>query len=118
MIKEYVPEAKIEGEIYGRFYGLFTSCVMSEGMNILLSQEIFADKKAEELLARHIDQLKRFDLGLFNLDYPFLYTDIGKQWYIYIEEIKNKYDNIDLINEFDFSNQPYIFSFKKFKQVN
>ncbi|MBA5629233.1 hypothetical protein [Moheibacter lacus] len=107
--------------IYGALHGVFTVSSGTQGLyEIYKNVDLENDVLNEELMARLAIKSSRFRSGIEKIDFQSIFTEKGK--YIYdlldqkCEQIIN--DNPDIFNKFDFSNQPHVFSYEKFKQIN
>lgn len=108
------------GELYGRFHGMFTQSNINYCMEICVNQNIFSGKQHRELLGRFSSNMSRFKSGVDKFNIPELYKEEGKKWYGFFSMRYNElYDrNEKLINTFDISNQPYVFSYEIFDKTN
>lgn len=72
------------------------------------------------MLGRFSSNMKRFRSGVKTFDIPWLYKEEGKLWYdFFAKRYKDLYErNKIVIESFDVSNQPYIFSYEIFDKTN
>jgi hypothetical protein len=119
-LSAFTGNSSDSGELYGRFHGLFTQSMINPGMEICLNKRIFDGKKRIELLGRFSSNIKRFGLAIERFNIPDMYLEEGSKWYqFFSDRYKNLYTtNKDLVNQYDVSNQPYIFSYKIFIDTN
>lgn len=108
------------GELYSRFHGLFTQSNINLCMEICINKKIFKGKQHKELLGRFSSNMKRFNSGIIKFDIPDLYNKDGEKWYSFFSK---RYSDLyrrnkELINLFDVSNQPYVFSYEIFDKTN
>jgi hypothetical protein len=108
------------GEVYGGFHGMFTQSNINPCMEICIRQNVFTGKQHYELLGRFSSNIKRFGGGIQAFDLPDLYKNEGLEWYVFFKNRFNKLylENRELVNSFDVSNQPYVFSYEIFKNTN
>ncbi|MCL1680621.1 hypothetical protein M2T92_16400 [Elizabethkingia miricola] len=108
------------GELYGRFHGLFTQSNINFCMERCISENVFKGRQYKELLGRFSSNMKRFRSGVKTFDIPWLYKEEGKLWYdFFAKRYKDLYGrNKIVIESFDVSNQPYIFSYEIFDKTN
>ena len=108
------------GELYGRFHGMFTQSNINQCMEICIDRNVFSGKQHRELLGRFSSNMKRFRAGVDRFNIRELYKEDGQKWYDFFfkryEEIYFRNEN--LINSFNVSNQPYVFSYEIFDKTN
>lgn len=120
-IKNFTGRDYDPRDVYGAFHGNFTFTTMFHCFDKLMENKGLSKGDELELKARMGFALPRYGIGIQDFDNSDdLLTNEGKVYYNYFVEsfeyIKNKYQNE--ITGFDFSNQPYSFSFEKFKEIN
>ena len=108
------------GELYGRFHGMFTQSNINPCMEICIDRNIFTGKQHRELLGRFSSNMTRFKAGVDKFNIPHLYKEEGRKWY---EFFNKRYNELyirknELVNSFDISNQPYVFSYEIFDKTN
>ena len=108
------------GELYGRFHGMFTQSNINQCMEACISKNVFKGKQHKELLGRFSSNMKRFKLGIDKFNIPTLYKEEGEKWYSFFFTRHNDIymRNRNIINSFDVSNQPYVFSYEIFNKTN
>ncbi len=108
------------GELYGRFHGMFTQSNINQCMEICINKNSFRGKQHRELLGRFSSNMKRFKSGVEKFNIPELYKDEGEKWYSFFSSRYNELyiRNEKLVNSFDVSNQPYVFSYEIFDKTN
>ena len=108
------------GEIYGRFHGLFTQSNINICIEACLKNNNLDARQHHELLGRFSSNMKRFNAAVEKFNLPKLYKEEGLKWYNFFKTRRNQLTerNNSLINSFDVSNQPYVFSYKIFKRTN
>lgn len=108
------------GELYGRFHGMFTQSNINQCMEVCIDRNVFSGKQHRELLGRFSSNMKRFRAGVDRFNIRELYKEDGQKWYDFFfkryEEIY--FRNESLINSFNVSNQPYVFSYEIFDKAN
>lgn len=106
--------------VYVTFHGVFTEAVMNQCLEICYETNLFSGKQRHELLGRFAFILKRFYRDLENLSHEEIFTEKGLRLYAkfakVFEEIYMRRKN--LLSAFDTSNQPYNFSYGKFRKLN
>lgn len=107
-------------DIYGRFHGLFTQANTNTTFDNCIDRNAFEKDELMELVGRFCSNMNRFKIALIKLNHPNMYTSLGTKWYNYFAET---YDSLynkrkSLISEYIVSNQPYVFNFKLFKEIN
>ena len=108
------------GELYGRFHGMFTQSNINPCMEICIDRNVFTGKQHRELLGRFSSNMTRFKAGVDKFNIPYLYKEEGENWY---EFFNKRYNELyirksKLVNSFDISNQPYVFSYEIFDRTN
>ena len=108
------------GELYGRFHGMFTQSNINPCMETCIDKNVFSGRQHRELMGRFSSNMKRFKSGIDKFNIPHLYKKEGAIWYNFFT---NRYTELynrkkDLINFFDVSTQPYVFSYKIFDETN
>lgn len=108
------------GELYGRFHGMFTQSNINQCMEICIEKNVFEGRQHKELLGRFSSNMKRFKSGIDKFNISGLYQEEGKKWYNFFSKRYNEiYDRKkDLINSYNVSNQPYVFSYEVFDKTN
>ena len=119
-LKTFTKNINERRSVYGAFHGLFTQANINVFIDICLDKNLFNGEERHELLGRQSDDMKRWKKSLNDLAHPKIFTEKGKLVY---EELKSIYDKLyekraNEIEKFDTSNQPYIFNYKKFKELN
>ncbi|WP_077399136.1 hypothetical protein [Cellulophaga omnivescoria] len=106
--------------LYDRFHGLFTQTNINICMERCINEKIFDEDKHFELLGRFTSNMNRFSAAINKFNHKKKYKKEGLAWYTFFnktyEEIQNR--NKSLLFKYDISNQPYVFNYKKFKDVN
>ncbi|WP_313387076.1 hypothetical protein [Chishuiella sp.] len=120
LLKDFIGNAEEHGEVYGRFHGLFTQSNINSCMKICLEKKVFSGKQEHELIGRFSSNLKRFKNAIYTFNNSNLYTEEGSKWYEFFEKKqKTLYNsNRELIDKYNVSNQPYVFSYKIFSETN
>ena len=116
----YSSHPNAHGDVYGTFHGLFTLTNITEFLSRCIAQNTFDGLQHLEVQGRISDNMKRFKTALEVFDERKIYTDLG--WELY-GMLKASYESVyqenhELIASFETSNQPYVFSFKKFLEAN
>lgn len=108
------------GSIYGSFHGLFTQSNINICLSRCIEQNIFRGMKKLELIGRFSSNMQRFKIGIENFNHEAIYKPDGFKWFkLFKKTYENFYDKYaDLIDSFDMSNQPYVFSFDRFYEQN
>ncbi|SIQ80740.1 hypothetical protein SAMN05880574_12628 [Chryseobacterium sp. RU37D] len=119
-MSEITNDKADHGELYGRFHGMFTQSNINPCMEICIDNNVFKGEQHHELLGRFSSNMKRFRAGIEKFNIPNLYNEEGELWYqFFTERYQNLYNRKkDLIDSFDVSNQPYVFSYNIFKESN
>lgn len=119
-LSEITKEKGDHGELYGRFHGMFTQANINLCLETCISKNVFIGKKNKELLGRFSSNMKRFKAGVNKFNIPTLYKEEGKKWYNFFSLRYNDIyiRNEKLIDSFDVSNQPYVFSYEIFNETN
>lgn len=106
--------------VYGAFHGLFTQANINIFFDKSFTKDLFNGDYLHEIRGRQSDDMKRWIKSLDIFRKHDILTDEG--YYLFHEldnvykELSDKYN--ESINSFNTENQPYIFSYKKFKEVN
>ncbi|MGB3466031.1 MAG: hypothetical protein WBA74_12205 [Cyclobacteriaceae bacterium] len=116
----YSDHRAAHGDIYGTFHGLFTLTNINTCLVQCLKNNVFEGENELETKGRISDNMKRFKTAIDLFDIRKIFTEEG--WKLY-NSLRESYESLylenkDLINSFDTSNQPYVFSFSKFKEAN
>lgn len=106
--------------LYDRFHGLFTQTNINICIQKCLKQKIYDGDKNFELIGRFTSNMKRFSIALNKFNQKEKYKSKGLKWYLFFESIYyNIYtENKEVIEQWDVSNQPYVFDYKIFKNTN
>jgi HEXXH motif-containing protein len=105
---------------YSALHGLFTEAVMNECFEFCLAQDIFRGRQRHELLGRFALIFRRFNHDLILLRDSGLYTPEGERLYELCRQVFERTcrKRADLLCGFDFSDQPYAFSYEVFDRHN
>ena len=119
-LSELTGNVHDSGELYGQFHGLFTQSHINYGLAKYYRAKIFNGEESHELLGRLASNLTRFRSGVDVFNQPSKYNSEGRKWYdFFCERFAQLYnENMNTISHFDLSNQPYVFNYEKFKQLN
>lgn len=119
-LSEITKDSSDHGELYGRFHGMFTQSNINPCMEICIDNNIFTGKQHHELLGRFSSNMKRFRSGIEKFNISNLYNEEGELWYnLFTQCYQNLYKRKkELVESFDVSNQPYVFSYEIFKNKN
>ena len=120
-IKNFTGRDYDPRDVFGAFHGNFTFTTMFHCFDKLMESNTLKGEDELELKARMGFALPRYGLGVQDFkETDEILTKEGKVFYQYFVEsfeyIKNKY--LNEVSGFDYSNQPYSFSFEKFKEIN
>jgi hypothetical protein len=111
---------KEKRSLYSAFHGLFTTTQVATALEILLEKEPLERKQKYEVLGRLVDNKRRFRTGLEKLNMPEILTSTGLTLYTLLDnhcqDVYKRKEN--LITQYNVSEQPFVFSFKKFLQQN
>lgn len=106
--------------IYDAFHGVFTEAMMLYCLDRCQAGAAFSEDKLQEIRARMVFILRRFGSDLHHLSHPGLFTPKGEWLLLHIMGVFKctylKYQA--LIPQYDFSNQPYNFSYATCKIQN
>ena len=102
------------------FHGNFTLTRMVQFFDECLTQNIFSGKQKHELIGRFALAWDRFQYGLEVIDDRRLYTEDG---YHIHQQLMATFQEIyprrhDLLAAQDLSNQPYVFEYAKYRELN
>jgi hypothetical protein len=119
-LSRFTHDEEDTSPVYGAFHGLFTQANITRCLFDCYQTNIFSGKQLHELLGRLSDDVKRFRSALSLLAHREIYTELG--WLVF-HEFKRTYEELyrdcqPLVSAFDTSNQPYIFCYHKFQELN
>jgi len=108
------------GSVYAAFHGLYTQLNINESFKIFHTENVFSGEVRHELEGRISDDMKRFASAIYAFNNRKLFTDLGWEIFLYF---KDKFTELyqsqrELIEKYDTSNQPYLFSYEKFNELN
>ncbi|AZA47101.1 hypothetical protein EG346_02320 [Chryseobacterium carnipullorum] len=117
---EITGDVNEHGDLYSRFHGLFTFIIINACLEIVINEKALQGKQNEEVIGRFSLNMKRFETGINMFTIPNLFTEEGQDWYeLFVNTFNQIYERKNsLINSIDVSNQPYVFTFESFKEVN
>jgi hypothetical protein len=120
LLKTFSTHSHDTRSIYGAFHGLFTYTTILHCLDTALKENGFHGAMATEILARLGFYYEKFELDLITQGDDRILTKEGWRYYemFYTGFLKIKKSYYHIIKYFDYSNQPYIFDFQKFKEVN
>lgn len=107
--------------LYAAVHGLFTYTTIGEALSACYERTAFAPaRKSHELLGRLGLILRKFESDLSLLDRPELYSNDGKRCWRYFTNVYRRLHNRygAQTSLFDYSNQPYVFSYPLFAEQN
>jgi hypothetical protein len=120
MLGEHLNKKNETRTIYSALHGLYTVVKRYECFDVLYREDVFGGRQKHEFLGRIGDIKKRLNTGLGGLDFPKVYTPRGAEMYRLMQrtgdDVQARLSAIDGV--FDFSNQPYEFSYAKFAELN
>ncbi|WP_027393248.1 hypothetical protein [Aquimarina latercula] len=105
---------------YDAFHGLYT---VSTGVRVLTKvfrNYSFDTEIKNELLGRLAIKGTRFRTGIEKIKFEEVLTKEGQEIYTYLDESCYEIlsSNTDIFYRYDFSNQPFVYSYLKFKEIN
>lgn len=108
------------GGVYEAFHGLFTQININHCLRACRERRIFSGRHAHELSGRISDDMLRFGTAIHALGRRELYTDLGWELFCHFRDaFVSLYEGQrPLIERYDTSNQPYIFDFGRFLELN
>jgi hypothetical protein len=120
MLGEHLNKKNETRTIYSALHGLYTVVKRYEGFDVLYHEDIFSGRQKHEFLGRIGDIKKRLNTGLDGLDFDKVYTPKGVEMYRLMKHIGDDVGKLlkAIDGVFDFSNQPYEFSYAKFSALN
>jgi hypothetical protein len=109
-----------DASLYEAFHGLFTQANINTCLAACYEAEVFAGIQEHELVGRFADDMKRFASALALLRHRALYSPDGWE---FVELFRDIFEGLEsrheaLIQSVDTSNQPYIFNYKRFEELN
>ena len=106
--------------IYDRFHGLYTHLFINKIITGCLDNKLFNGRKYYELVARFTLNNQRFATGLRKMKEGSLFQEKGQEWMLlFVDNFKTTYNRYkELLEKYDVSNQPYVFDFRKFEEIN
>jgi hypothetical protein len=107
-------------KIYSAIHGAFSLYNIAVILSEILNKEILTDRKRHELIGRFSDNLKRFNKAISDIYYKSIYTEKGWELISLLSLASNDLNSTygSFANSFNTSNQPYVFSFKSFLELN
>ncbi len=120
LIAEYNKGENDRRTIYSAYHGTFSLININTLFSILLKKNIFDGHKKHELTGRFADNLKRLGRNIRDIKYQEIYTEKGWELLNAIEERYNfLYSEFGpLVEKYDTSRQPYVFSYSIFLEDN
>ena len=106
---------------YDAYHGLYT---VSTGVRVLTNiykNQSFDILKKHEFIGRLSIKKRRFRTGIQEIDFETIFTDDGQRIYNILDSTCNQIieNNPEIFNiDYDFSNQPPVYSDVKFKELN
>ena len=106
--------------VYSAFHGMFTYVTIGQALSTLLERYVFDARQAHEALGRLGLVLCKFDFDIALLDRAEFWTPLGRRCWRHFESIfadlQARY--APLTQGFDYSNQPYVFDYHLFAELN
>ena len=117
-IDSFGAEASHARTLYAAVHGLFTYTTIGEVLSACC--DCVTGRKAHELLGRLGMILQKFESDIALLDRPALYTPSGLLWWQYFDGVFRRLHacHAARVGFFDYSNQPYVFSYELFAERN
>jgi hypothetical protein len=119
-LRRYTERDEETRTVYQALHGVFTEAVMFQRLNECDGNSVFRGRQAHELLGRLGFILRRFGSDLHDLTRAQLFTQKG-DWLFgnLLKDFKDAYEqHKGLVQQLNFSNQPYNFSYEKFAELN
>lgn len=117
---ELVPGSTDKRKVYGAFHGLFTYTCILHCLHTIYQEASLTSLLRHEMAGRFGFYLTKFSIDLRNLSHPGILTEKGRDVYDSFaagyQVVKSLY--ADLCEGFDYSNQPYSFSYTDFAVLN
>jgi hypothetical protein len=106
--------------VYSAFHGMFTYVTIGEALAALLERYALDARQAHEALGRLGLVLRKFHHDLALLDRAEFWTPLGRRCWRHFQSIfadlQARY--APLTRSFDYSNQPYVFNYHRFAELN
>jgi hypothetical protein len=106
--------------VYAAYHGLFTYVMIGWTLATLLERGAFEGRQAHEAIGRLGLILRKFAYDLALLDKPQFFTALGRRCWRHFEDVytdlQRRYG--PLVGGFDYRNQPYVFDYRRFAQLN
>src|SRR5262249_40166746 len=106
--------------LYSAYHGLFTYIMIGSTLAALLDRAVFKGRQAHEAMGRLGLILRKFAFDLALLDKPQFFTALGRRCWRHFEDVytdlHRRYD--PLVGGFDYRNQPYVFEYQRFAELN
>jgi hypothetical protein len=119
-LRLYTGQEEETRTVYQALHGIFTEAVMVQCLNTCYENCVFSGRQEQELLRRITFVMRRFGSDLGALSKDRLFTQKGHWLFEYfVKEFREMYKQHNgPIKYFDFSNQPYNFSYERFAELN
>ena len=120
-LSDFTEDEEDKGHVlYGSYHGLFTQTNINTCMERCVLRKIYSGDEHYELLGRFTSNMKRFHAAVTRFDRPEKYKESGLKWFSFFKETYNSIyqRNKDIVESYYIHNQPYVFSYKVFKETN
>jgi hypothetical protein len=121
LINDFSDSEAEARSLYAAVHGLFTYTTIGETLSACLDRRAFtAGRQTHELLGRLGLILHKFEADLALLDRPALFTRTGRRWWRHFTAVYRRLHDRHAarVASFDYSNQPYVFSYPRFAARN
>lgn len=119
-LRDFCRDQDDPRSLYSAFHGLFTFSMILWILRTCVARDEFFERQRHETLGRIAFNLGKFEIDLNNLAAPGLFTDDGRALY---DLFAGAYDNVfrayhRVVQDFDLSDQPYVFDYARFVARN
>lgn len=120
LLSDFTGDKDDTGILYDRFHGLYTQYNINSNMSLYIDNNTFQGTDHLHLLARFCSNMLKFGLALEAFNIRENYQIFGWELYCKFRERHQKLFNVykEIIEEFNFSQQSYVFNFDTFLSDN
>ncbi len=106
--------------VFSAFHGIFSLINITSCFSVFIKQRRFSQRQQHELEGRMCDNMRRLQNNIDCFNHAGIFTPLGQWLY---KQIVESFANLlqqheKLVNKYDLSNQDYLFSYRRFAELN
>lgn len=119
-LSNYCGRSDEHRTVYSAVHGAFSLHNIISVMIRIINANLYSNKQKHELLGRFSDNIRRLKKSVDDIGHRQMYTEKGWVFYNLLRDSASALysEHVSIADKFDTSNQPYVFDFNKFLELN